>query len=293
MSSPKPGHKLGGAEEEQGGLGRGWAGRSGAGWGLAKRSWARRGGVGLGGAGPNWLVLFSLKQIDYWILGTFVSPYQSKKRFFASMNKEILFLKSCRNSIRGWFPVYYWFSNRRNSPSCIWIANSTSIFLPLKTLLIPRMSEQSTLLIPRMYSNWKGWLVPGCAKQSSPQETDLRNLTLHGSLHVWDGTAALSGPWGLIQRVPMSSHDVGLAKCETWQCIGNHIFVLFSRVQVSTVCQKLVCYVKGILTCRVRKTDIQPAGCLGLHGWVAGQGPTGPFADKTVRLGNYPSSYPP
>lgn len=69
-----------------------------------------------------------------------------------------------------------------------------------------------------------GRQVRGCVKPPSSQETDLKYRTLHGSLHVWVDTAALSGPWGLIQRVPMSSQDLGLGKCETK---ASSLFFLF------------------------------------------------------------------
>ena len=44
-------------------------------------------------------------------------------------------------------------------------------------------------------------------------------------------------------------------------------------------------------TCRVQNTDIPWAGRVGAHGGVAGRGRAGLSANRTVRLGNNPSSH--
>ena len=47
------------------------------------------------------------------------------------------------------------------------------------------------------------------------------------------------------------------------------------------------------LTCRVQNPDIPRAGRVEAHGGVAGRGRAGLDANRTVRLGDNPSSYPP
>ena len=45
--------------------------------------------------------------------------------------------------------------------------------------------------------------------------------------------------------------------------------------------------------CRIQNPDIPRAGRVGAHGGVAGRGRAGLFANRTVRLGNNPSSHSP
>ena len=47
------------------------------------------------------------------------------------------------------------------------------------------------------------------------------------------------------------------------------------------------------VTCRVQNPDVPRAGRVEAHGGVAGQGRAGLGANRNVRLGDKPSSYPP
>ena len=118
-------------------------------------------------------------------------------------------------------------------------------------------------------------------------------LRLFGSFRV------LSGPFGSFQILSVSFGSFRALSCpfEFFRIISGPFgsFRILSDPFGSFRVLDEIFLTSGRLPliCRVQNPDIPRAGRVGMHGGVAGQSRAVLFANRTVRLGNNPSSHSP